>query len=96
LIPNGEAMLAKQFLAAAAGARNSTALDETARLLWRARAEGNLADADTEAVSMALQARRGFFLWVKEPKPSQKLSWAFLEARSAHLGSRQDWRRDVR
>ena len=33
-------MLADQFLEAAAGARNSTALDETARLLWRAHAEG--------------------------------------------------------
>ena len=34
-------MLADQFLAAAAGARNSTALDETSRLLWRAHAEGH-------------------------------------------------------
>ncbi len=51
-------MLADQFLAAAAGARNSTALDETSRLLWRAHAEGHIADADAEAVSEALQARR--------------------------------------
>ena len=48
-------MLADQFLAAAAGARNSTALDETSRLLWRAHAEGHIADADAEAVSEALQ-----------------------------------------
>jgi hypothetical protein len=51
-------MLAKQFLAAAAGARTNTTLDETARLTWRAHAEGHLADADAEAVSKALQARR--------------------------------------
>jgi hypothetical protein len=51
-------MLAEQFLAAAAGARNSTALDETARLLWRAHAEGNLADAEAEAIGEAVQARR--------------------------------------
>ena len=58
LIPNGEAMLADQFLEAAAGARNSAALDETARLLWRAHAEGHIADANAEAISEALQARR--------------------------------------
>jgi Helix-turn-helix domain len=57
LIPNGEAMLAEQFIAAA-GARNSTALDEIARLTWRAHAEGALADADTEALSEAIEARR--------------------------------------
>jgi hypothetical protein len=51
-------MLAEQFLAAATGARNSAALDETGRLLWRAHAEGCIADADAEAVSAALQARR--------------------------------------
>lgn len=51
-------MLTEQFIAAAAGARNSATLDETARLTWRAHAEGHLADADAEAVSKALQARR--------------------------------------
>ena len=51
-------MLADQFLEAAAGARNSAALDETARLLWRAHAEGHIADANAEAISEALQARR--------------------------------------
>jgi hypothetical protein len=51
-------MLAEQFLAAAAGARNSTTLDETARLTWRAHAEGKLADADAEAISGAVRARR--------------------------------------
>ena len=46
-------MLADQFLAAATGARNSTALDETTCLLWRAHAEGKLADADAEAINGA-------------------------------------------
>ena len=51
-------MLAEQFLAAAAGARNSAAVDELSRKLWCAHAEGNLADADAQAVSGTLQARR--------------------------------------
>ena len=54
-------MLADQFLEAAAGARNSATLDETARLLWRAHAEGHLDEAEAEAVSEALQARRAAF-----------------------------------
>lgn len=49
-------MLADQFVEAAASARNSTALDNVARLLWRAHAEGHIADADAEAISEALQA----------------------------------------
>jgi hypothetical protein len=51
-------MLAEQFLAAAAGARNSTALDETARLLWRAHAEAQIPDTDAAAISEAIEARR--------------------------------------
>lgn len=54
-------MFAAQFHEAAAAARNSHALDETARLLWRAHAEGQIADADAEAVAEALQARRAAF-----------------------------------
>jgi hypothetical protein len=61
-------MLAEQFLAAAAGARNSTALDETARLLWRAHSEGCIADSDAEAVSEALQARRATFAARRAPQ----------------------------
>lgn len=61
-------MLVEQFLAAAAGARNSTALDETARLLWRAHAEGHVADADAEAISEALQARRATFAARRAPQ----------------------------
>jgi AraC-like DNA-binding protein len=51
-------MLAEQFHAAASRARTTASLDETARLTWRAHAEGKLADADAEAVSEALQTRR--------------------------------------
>ena len=54
-------MLAEQFTAAAAAARNTAAVDEVARLTWRAHAEGQLADAEAEAVSEALQARRAAF-----------------------------------
>ena len=48
-------MLAEQFIAAAAGARNSTTLDETARLLWRAHAEAQLPDAEAEAISEIIE-----------------------------------------
>lgn len=51
-------MLAEQFLAAAAGARNSTVLDETARLLWRAHTEAQIPDAEAGAISEAIEARR--------------------------------------
>ena len=54
-------MLADQFQAAAAAARNTHAVDEIARLTWRANAEGQLADAEAEAVSEALQSRRRAF-----------------------------------
>ena len=54
-------MFAAQFHEAAAAARTTAALDETARLLWRAHAEGQIADADAEAVAEALQARRAAF-----------------------------------
>jgi len=51
-------MLADQFLDAAASARNATALDDISRLTWHAHSEGCLIDADAEAISAALQARR--------------------------------------
>jgi helix-turn-helix protein len=50
--------LSDQFLEAAAGARAGAAVDELARKLWRAHSEGHLTDADAEAVSAAVQARR--------------------------------------
>ena len=51
-------MLADQFLEAAAGARTGAALDELARKLWRAHAEGHIAEADAEALSESIEARR--------------------------------------
>jgi hypothetical protein len=58
LIPNGEAMLAEQLHAAAAAARNVAAIDEIARLTWRAHAEGQIPDAEAGAVSEVIEARR--------------------------------------
>jgi hypothetical protein len=81
-------MLAEQFLAAAAGARNSTALDEIARLTWRAHGEGHLADADAEAVSDALQSRRKAFAArrapqaLSQPRPALGLPRRAKRARS--------------
>jgi len=60
-IPNGERMLAEQFLRAASCAKNTHAVDQLARLTWRAHAEGQLADAEAEAISEALQGRRTAF-----------------------------------
>ena len=54
-------MLANQFHEAVAAARTTAVLDATARLLWRAHAEGQIADADAEAIAGALQARRAAF-----------------------------------
>jgi hypothetical protein len=51
-------MLADQFLEAADGARTPAVLDDLARKLWRAHAEGHIADADVEAASEAIEARR--------------------------------------
>jgi hypothetical protein len=51
-------MLADQFKTAAETARNSRALDELARKLWRAVAEGLLAEADAQACGEAVEARR--------------------------------------
>jgi hypothetical protein len=54
-------LLADQFLEAAAAAKNTHAIDDIARLTWRAQVEGHLAYSEAEAVSVALQARRKAF-----------------------------------
>jgi hypothetical protein len=51
-------MLAEQFVEAAHGARTPAILDELARKLWRAHAERQIEDAEAEAVSGAIEARR--------------------------------------
>ena len=64
-------MLADQFLEAADGARTEAALDELARKLWRAHAEGHLADAEAEAASEAVEARRAALAGHTTPKASK-------------------------
>jgi hypothetical protein len=54
-------MLAEQFTVAVVAARNTHAVDEIARLTWRAHAEGQIIDADAEAIGEALQLRRALF-----------------------------------
>jgi DNA-binding MarR family transcriptional regulator len=63
--------LADQFLAAAAGARNSTALDETVRLVWRAHAEAQITDAEAGAISEAIEARRAALIGESPPRASR-------------------------
>ena len=62
-------MLANQFLEAAAGARTAAGLDELARKLWRAHAEGHLAEAEAEAISEAVEARRAALAGHTTPNP---------------------------
>jgi hypothetical protein len=62
-------MLADQFLEAAAGARTGAALDELARKIWRAHAEGHLADAEAKAISEAVEARRAALAGHTTPNP---------------------------
>jgi hypothetical protein len=72
-------VLADQFLEAVAGARTGAALDELARKLWRAHAEGHLADAFAEAASEAVEARRGVLAGPSTPNPPKavlRLPWA--------------------
>ena len=66
-------MLVDQFLAAAAGCRNSAALDETARLLWRAHAEAQIPDAEAGAISEAIEVRRAALAGkcpAEQPRPA--------------------------
>jgi helix-turn-helix protein len=51
-------MLADQFTAAATAAKNTAAVDEIARLTWRAHAEGQIPDAEAGAISEVIEARR--------------------------------------
>jgi hypothetical protein len=71
-------VLAEQFTAAAAAARNTYAVDEISRLTWRAHAEKQLDDAEAEAISEALQARRRMFgqgRGLPAAKPALGLRW---------------------
>ena len=78
-------MLADQFAAAAAAARNTHAVDEIARLTWRAHAEGQIIDAEAEVISEALQARRAAFATRRTASPSRPalgLPWPAKRPRS--------------
>jgi hypothetical protein len=64
--------LAHQFTTAALEAKNTHAVDEIARLTWRAHAEGKLDDAEAEAIGEALAGRRRAFsigMGLSAPKP---------------------------
>jgi hypothetical protein len=69
-------MLAEQLQTAAAAARNIAAIDEIARLTWRANAEGQIPDAEAGAISEAIEARRATLAGkgpAKPPKPARGL-----------------------
>jgi hypothetical protein len=61
-------MLAEHFRTAAAGARTTASLDETARLLWRAHAEAQIPDAEAGAISEVIEARRAALAGKDPPK----------------------------
>ena len=82
-------MLADQFQAAAAAARNTHAVDEIARLTWRAHAEGQLVDAEAEAVSEALQGRRATFATRRAASPLRPALGLPGPARSPRSPDRQ-------
>jgi hypothetical protein len=77
-------MLADQF-AAGAAARNTAAVDGIARLTWRAHAEGQIIDAEAEAISEALQSRRAALATGGEgPYSRQGQPLGFLGPPNAH------------
>ena len=62
-------MLADQFAAAAAAARSIAALDEVARLAWRAHAEGHLDEGAIAGLAEAAEGRRAILKSFGLPKP---------------------------
>jgi Helix-turn-helix domain len=62
-------MLAEQLHTAAAGARTTASLDETARLLWRAHAEAQIHDGEAGAISEVIEARRAALTGKRVPEP---------------------------
>jgi hypothetical protein len=61
-------MLGEQFRHAISAARTGERLDDIARKLWRARAEGQLDDAETSALDEALNGRRAVLKGQKPPR----------------------------
>ena len=71
-------MLAEQFIVAVAAAKSGKALDEIARLSWRALAEAQIDEIAAEAISAAVEARR--LAW-KAPQPLAQLKPASASRR---------------
>jgi hypothetical protein len=85
-------MLADQFVEAAEAAPHSRALDEVARLLWRAHAEGKMDDAAAAAVSEAIAGRRRAFAagqGFARPSPQRAASGLRRAARRPRSPDRQ-------
>jgi hypothetical protein len=81
--------LAEQFTAAAGAARNTAAVDEIARLTWRAHSEGQLTDADAEAIGETLQARRAVFGTTRRPSVPRPAAAILRPARSPRSPNRR-------
>jgi CRP-like cAMP-binding protein len=64
-------MLAEQLHTAASRACTIASLDKTARLLWRAHAEAQIPDAEAEALSEAIEARRATLIGKGSAKSSK-------------------------
>jgi CRP-like cAMP-binding protein len=79
-------MLAEQFAAAAAAARNTAAIDEIARLTWRAHAEGQIPDAEAEAISEAIEARRAVLAGKSPIEPPRQTLGRGSERREKMFG----------
>jgi Helix-turn-helix domain len=62
-------LLAAQFQAAADRSRTPAILDDLARQLWRAHAEDQIPDAEAEAASAAIAARRAVLAGQGPPEP---------------------------
>jgi hypothetical protein len=78
----GERMLADQFQTAAAAAKNTHAVDELARLTWRAHGEGQIGDIDAAAIGEALQRRRASLAMSAYPRPAMAAHARRCEPRS--------------
>ena len=79
-------MLADQFLEAAAARRTPAVLDELARKLWRAHAEGQIHDADAEAISRGHRGPPSRLGGQRRPNPPEGRPWA---SQSLHDASRE-------
>ena len=82
-------MLADQFLKAVAGARTTAALDETARLLWRAHREGHIGEAEANTLSEAIGERRAIISGEVHNKPQGTQTFVLKAPRASRRSSRK-------